>query len=634
MASGGHHRGRTAARLVALLGACVLVECLAVPAALATPSPATVGVQPSDVPGYAPVPPTLTSITSTTLPAALRSCAGASPLLDQVGTGPAATTGELYGQGLGPFGVPALLAGSVVLTDGNATDAQQAFTMLTSSTLQSCWLSTYRTITTALVSGLATLLTAHQAPLPALSLGSNVQSTGFAFHVTASALGQTVTDSIGITAIRVGTIVALLFTLGTNQTFPETLRASVARDIALRMGASAQAPTSPVAPTPSQPTTPRFCLRSGIPHDKKPVLTDAQVGAIVHGRVQFTVEITHGSSTCVWTETMRSRVSSGTAVGALTTTWRVLVDGPLRSATAARAAYERARASASLAVTLTHLGDAAALISTPSPSPMAAVLVRAGRYYLELSSATATASPTETAILQGLATAVLVRLGAVSSRSSKKLRRKTWPTDWADAAFCHSYRQPVLATFRGVASCGERYVNTESNTNPKPICYPASRCKPPGVLFDTGGFQCVEYADRYFYYMTGIGTFPFDPGSDTAEALYFKFHGTNPQLGLVPPGALGGTSTFEPSLAKGDIISMWRPGYTVAFGTPDLTGHVAVVTSVRVKKEKNGRYAGQITMINQNAQGGITSIQVRTSVLSYGGGYFTKFQWLTGLPTS
>lgn len=102
----------------------------------------------------------------------------------------------------------------------------------------------------------------------------------------------------------------------------------------------------------------------------------------------------------------------------------------------------------------------------------------------------------------------------------------------------------------------------------------------------------------------------------------------------MPPGALGGTSTFEPSLAKGDIISMWRPGYTVAFGKPDPTGHVAVVTSVKVKQGKDGRYSGQITLINQNAQGGTTSIQVRTSVLSYGGGYFTKFQWLTGLPTS
>ena len=627
MASGGQHWGRTAARVVALLGACVLAECLAVPGALATPSPATVGIQPSDVPGYTPVPPTLTSITSTTLPAALRSCAGASPLLGQVGTGPAATTSEFYGQGEGPFGVPALLAGTVVLTDGSATEAQQAFALLDSSGLQSCWLSTYLAITTAFVSGLATPLTAHQSPLPALSLGSNVQSTGFAFHVTATVLGQTVTDSIGITVIHVGTLVTILFTGGTNETFPETLRASVARDVALRMGATSPSPTSP------QPTAPRFCLRRGIPHDKKPVLTDAQVGAIVHARVQFTVEITNGSTTCVWTETTHSKVSSGTVPGALTTTWHVLVDGPLRSTTAARAAYERARVSASPAVTLTDLGDAAALVSTTNPSPGSALLVRAGRYYLELYSATATPSPTETAILQGLATAVLVRLGVASSHTSKKLERKTWATDWADAAFCHSYQQPVLATFHGVASCGERYVNRYSNTSPSPICYPAYRCRPPGVLFDTSGFQCVEYADRYFYYMTGIGTFPFDPGSDTAEALYYKFHGKNPQLGLVPPGALGGTSTFEPSLAKGDIISMWRPGYS-AFGRPDTTGHVAVVTSVKVKKGKNGKYSGQITMINQNAQKGITSIQVRTGVLSYDGGYFTKFQWLTGLPTS
>ncbi|MGH9098880.1 MAG: hypothetical protein ACRDV8_01450, partial [Acidimicrobiales bacterium] len=72
------------------------------------------------------------------------------------------------------------------------------------------------------------------------------------------------------------------------------------------------------------------------------------------------------------------------------------------------------------------------------------------------------------------------------------------------------------------------------------------------------------------------------------------------------------------------IISMWS-------GT-DEAGHVGVVESTKHLSEKDGKYSGQITIINENAQGGITPIIVTTNVLSMYG--FTKFQWLTGLPTS
>jgi hypothetical protein len=55
------------------------------------------------------------------------------------------------------------------------------------------------------------------------------------------------------------------------------------------------------------------------------------------------------------------------------------------------------------------------------------------------------------------------------------------------------------------------------------------------VVFNLTGFQCVEYALRYFYFMTGITTTHLDAnGDDVARELYYTFHAKNPQLGLVP----------------------------------------------------------------------------------------------------
>jgi len=622
---GRHSRG-TALHLLALAGTCLLAECLTAPAVLAAPSPSTVGLQPSDVPGYSPVAPTLTSLTSTTLPRALRQCAPNDPLLSQFGTSPSATISSLYGQGAGPFGVPSLLVGTAVFTDGSTADAERAYTLLDSPSVQSCWLSTEDTITTAITSGLATLLTAKLAALPALSLGSNVESTGFVFHETVSVFGQTVRDSVEIAPIHVGAIVTLLFTLATDETFPESVRASVAHAVASRMGAETSHP--PPTTTPTTPSTVRICQRSGIPDTAKPVLTNLTVHAILRSRVHFTGETTNGSSICVWSVRTPSKVRTPSVPAVLTTTWQVLIDGPLTSSAAARHAYQQFGSASSLNIGVPNLGDAAELLPGTAASPAPRLLVRAARYVLQFSSVTANDSPTVVATLHGLATAVLVRLKFAPSQSSSSMADKSWSTPhWAGPKFCKSYHQPALATFRGVASCGQRFVNTASNTTPKPICYPAHKCRNPGIDFDTTGFQCVEYADRYFYFVTGIGSFPADPGSDTAEALYYKFHGKNPQLGLVPMGRTAGTSRYATSLVKGDIISMWKPHV-------DLTGHVGVVKSVHVTKGRNGKYTGRITMINENAQHGVTPIKVTTNVLTYGGGYFTTFQWLTGLPTS
>jgi hypothetical protein len=94
---------------------------------------------------------------------------------------------------------------------------------------------------------------------------------------------------------------------------------------------------------------------------------------------------------------------------------------------------------------------------------------------------------------------------------------------------------------------------------------------------------------------------------------------------LLPKGVPGGTKDYQPSLHVGDIISMWSSG--------DPTGHVAVVKQVDVTKGANGKYTGTIKIVNENAQGGVTTLTVSTNVMWYRH-EFTTFQWLTGLPTS
>jgi CHAP domain len=445
-----------------------------------------------------------------------------------------------------------------------------------------------------------------------------------------------VKDSGEVTVIHVGTIVTLLFALTTNETFPETLRASIARNIADRMGAE---PTPTPAPTPAPtPTSPQSCLRAGIPDPNKPVLTDAQVVAIVRGKVQLTGETTNGTTVCVWSRTI-PHVTNGSTPANGTLTWQVAIDGPLASTAAAHQAYVAGSQGAAVSVVVPNLGDEAELAPLAGTTS-GRLLVQAGKYFLQFDSVNAPAE-TETGILLALAETVLVGLKLTPASSPETIARKSWSTDWAGPSFCEDYDQPYLkATFRGVASCGVPYVAGETTNLTGAVCYPVSHPAPgtckssKDVVFNVTGFQCVEYVLRYFYFMTGIRTTRLDDnGDDVATELYYAFHAKNPQLGLDPltskkkaKGLTVGTSKYKPSLVKGDIISMWS--------ADDEAGHVAVVQKVTVHKNSNGTYSGQITMVNENAQHGITPINVTNSRLTYGGGYFTTFQWLTGLPTS
>lgn len=180
-----------------------------------------------------------------------------------------------------------------------------------------------------------------------------------------------------------------------------------------------------------------------------------------------------------------------------------------------------------------------------------------------------------------------------------------WRLDWASSSFCATYHVPYMGTtFDGVAACGVAYDGTKSN-NQGDIKY-------NGVTLDSDGFQCVELAARYFYYVTGL-TPPEANGGSFAWAVY-KAH---PQFGISPGGATGGVSNYESTLVPGDIISIWSAS--------DLVGHVAVVTKVSLS-------TGKIYVIDENAgASGTDAISVSASgKMSFNG--LNEFQWVYNLP--
>ena len=205
-------------------------------------------------------------------------------------------------------------------------------------------------------------------------------------------------------------------------------------------------------------------------------------------------------------------------------------------------------------------------------------------------------------------------------------------TDWAGSSFCTKYGVHIMgANYKGVAACGDPYANSSSNTQGT-----ISYTTPSGntVIFDGGkvgvaGFQCVELAARYFYFETTQD--PPHPayGSQFANELGGSAYGYN----VYPAHSTGtsdnaGTSSFNPSLTAGNIISMWSKS--------DATGHVAVVTKVNVTKSAAG-WNGTITLIDENASAnGTDKITVKDGSMSYAtaAGDYDEFQWTTNLPGS
>jgi hypothetical protein len=185
----------------------------------------------------------------------------------------------------------------------------------------------------------------------------------------------------------------------------------------------------------------------------------------------------------------------------------------------------------------------------------------------------------------------------------------TSQTNWAASGFCSRFPNAPYTgeTWNGVAACGNAY----PNNNQGKISY-------NGVPFDSVGFQCVELAARYFYYVTGKT--PPTPAAGSAFASSLKSqYGYN----VYPASAGSGTSTFQSSITKGNIISMWSAG--------DPIGHVGVVISVNVT---NG--TGSIEIMDENGSGtGTDWINVQNGIMSYGyapNQSYNYFQWTTNMP--
>ena len=178
-------------------------------------------------------------------------------------------------------------------------------------------------------------------------------------------------------------------------------------------------------------------------------------------------------------------------------------------------------------------------------------------------------------------------------------------SDWAGPSFCASYSAPYMGvSYYGVAACGNAFPNNFQGK----ISY-------QGVEFDSVGFQCAELTARYFYYLTGQTPPMVLDASEFAYSLK-----TNYGYDVYPAGQDETTSTFQNSLAPGQIISMRS--------SSDQVGHVAVVTTVNVTAGN-----GSITVIGENGSaGGIDTIRVSGRQMSYEGIY-NDFQWTTNMPS-
>jgi N-acetylneuraminic acid mutarotase/surface antigen len=188
---------------------------------------------------------------------------------------------------------------------------------------------------------------------------------------------------------------------------------------------------------------------------------------------------------------------------------------------------------------------------------------------------------------------------------ARRIQATMGASGWAGPSFCASYGVPYMGTtYYGVAACGNAYPDNYQGK----ISY-------QGVEFDSVGFQCAELTARYFYYLTGQKP-PLVP--DASEFAYSL--NTGGGYNVYPAGQNSGTSTFQTSLAPGQIISMWSGS--------DQVGHVAVVTAVNVTAGN-----GTITLMGENGSaGGTDTITVSGGQMSYEGIY-NDFQWTTNMPS-
>lgn len=373
--------------------------------------------------------------------------------------------------------------------------------------------------------------------------------------------------------------------------------------------------TTPAAGQIARRAAASKCVGSTLPHPRAPILTDAQAISALQQQVTFAGET--GSSrrpTCQWNGSPLPPSQVGPYSHYQVQLWLTL-HGPFTTRSAARGYYEPLTTALGTPTKAPGVGTAAVFL--PGQDEVTAqLLVLAGPYVFGLSLNSSLPQAAQQADLITVAETVLARLGQPTAPQRRPVKR--WTKDWANKTFCRTKAdgyQYLGTTWHGVAACGAPYPNNNQGN----IAY-------KGVTFDTAGFQCVELAERYFYWVTGRQG-AFANGGNLAEVLYYQYRGKMPRLGLYPTGSLGSTSAYQPTLEAGDIISLWSDY--------DLVGHVGVVLGVRLHRGSDGKQTGYIKVLDENASAsGVDIIQVTNGAMWFPNGSYPYFQWLYGLPAA
>ena len=243
------------------------------------------------------------------------------------------------------------------------------------------------------------------------------------------------------------------------------------------------------------------CLATALPTPAVAILTDRQAISALHQHVTFAGE-TGGSSTpeCQWNGNPLPPNQVGPYSHYQVQLWLNL-HAEFVSGSAARRYYEPLTTAFGTPTRVPDLGTAAVFV--PGQDEVTAqLLVLAGRYVFYVSLNSSLPQAAQQADLITVADTVLSRLGqqaaAAATRDAVEDRlggQELLPNEGSGG--------PVPGTtWHGVAACGAAYPDNAQGT----IAY-------KGVVFDTDGFQCVELAERCFYYVTGRPG-PFANGSD------------------------------------------------------------------------------------------------------------------------
>lgn len=583
------------------MAAVVVVLVAVVGEAVASGSLASISLRPSDVPGFHAV---SSSVETFGDPhdqgpgQAFVSCARGIALLGTFPSGAGALVSGVYGRGQDPFGTPRLSVGTYAFGDGSRSHADRAYAALAGRRFEACWAR----VADRLNRQQGVVVPYRPSRVSSLSTPKvGGRRMAFAISLHYAVFGQHITGQQAMTVIQRGTNVVMLITLSYGSDFPTALRQDIARRLAGHLGGGTPAP---------KPAT--SCTDSRWPRPAAEVLTAAQVTEALHVAARFHGESgSSGNETCSFTGSLPSPPRITPQRRLKVQLWLGMQD-PFGSDSAAQSAFSQQVSAFGAPTQVPNLGDAAAYI--PGQDEVTAqLLVRSGRYLFTLSIDSPEAVSGQQAELYTAAETVLGRLGF---EAVHPVHPKHWATDWAGRRFC-SRPQPsqyLGTTWRGLAACGEPYPNNNQGS----VGY-------QGATFDTDGFQCVELAERWFYWLTGQQG-PFANGSDVAEATYYTYHRKDPILRLYPQGALGRTSAYQSTLQPGDIVSLWSAA--------DEIGHVGVVMSVSLHRGRGGRPTGTVTILNENTShsNGVDTITVTDGQMYFADGSYPYFQWLYGLP--